>query len=124
REHPEIDGYVAAIQRVGLPPSYMESVEDFLRISQEPLQALATAQNGAGAIWLREAVPKDLRNIVILDASQPIRELVAMDPTIEAVRDRESLIRDPLKTFENVTVTQIKSAGGRHKIETSAAANH
>src|SRR6185437_15241569 len=44
-----------------------------------------------------------------------------MDPTIQPVRDRASLVRDPLKTFENVTVTQIRSAGGRQKIEAAAA---
>jgi len=86
-----------------------------LAVSQESLQVLTTEQ-GRGVISVRQAVPAALRDVVILDASGPIRELARMDPSVAMV---ESFAPEDLKSFEAVEVHQLLASGGRNSVEQS-----
>jgi hypothetical protein len=89
-----------------------------LAVSQEELQVLTT-QQGQGVIAVRQAVPAALRDVVILDASTPIRELARLDPSITMV---ESFAQGDLKSFEAVEVRQLVAAGSRSSVEQSYSA--
>jgi hypothetical protein len=97
---------------------YADPLGDFLAVSQEPLRVLRS-QQGQGIVSVREAVPLALRNVVVLDASAPIRELARMDPTVTMV---ESFEPAALKSFENVEVHQLLASGSRTNIEASFTA--
>lgn len=113
--HPEVlELWKASVSKAGLPRSYVEVLQQFLDVSQLPLQALPMTQGG-GAVAVRQAVSKQLERVVVLDASTPIRDLVAMDPTIELFAP----IPYDLKSFEQVEVRQLLAAGGRSSIEQS-----
>jgi hypothetical protein len=96
-----------------LSPPQADILCRLLDVSQEPLQVLPLAQGG-GAVAVRQAVSDMLANVVILDASTPIRDLVSMDPTI-AVAGSPNVSR--IKSFENVEVCQLAASGGRSSIE-------
>lgn len=96
---------------------YATSLETLLSVSQEDLQVL-TAEQGGGAVAVREAVPAALRNVVVLDASTPVRELARLDPTIRPI---ESFAIEELKSYEAVEVHQLLVPGGRGAIEGSFA---
>ncbi|WKB55968.1 hypothetical protein [Eleftheria terrae] len=93
-------------------------LDTLLTLSQETLQVLTTEQ-GQGVVCAREAVPATLRNVVVLDASGPIRELARLDPTVQHIDSFDSA---QLKSFEDVQVFQILSPGGRSSIEGSFTA--
>ncbi len=71
------------------------------------------SEQGDGVVTAREAVPPELRNVVVLDASAPIRELAKLDPTIRVV---ESFNAADLKSFAQVEVNHLVSPGGRSSI--------
>jgi hypothetical protein len=95
--------------------SFTEVLSQLLAVSQMDLQVL-TSEQGNGVVSVRMAVPAALRNVVILDASGPIRELARMDPTMTLVDSFDPL---HLKSFEEVEVHQLLAAGGRGAIEQS-----
>ena len=96
-------------------------LSQLLVVSQDELQVLTT-QQGQGVIAVRQAVPVALRNVVILDASTPVRELARLDPSITAV---ESFDQGELKSFEAVEVFQLLASGGRSSLEqTYRASKH
>ena len=97
-----------------IPRAFVEVLNDLLNVSQQPLQVLPMTQGG-GAVAVRQTVSDQLSNVVVLDASTPIRELVALDPTISVYRP---LLAD-LKSFKDVEVMQLLAAGGRSSIEQS-----
>ena len=94
-------------------------LQDLLALSRETLRVLGSEQ-GDGIVTAREAVPLTLRNVVVLDASAPIRELARLDPTVEVV---ESFSAADLKSFERVEVHQLLSPGGRSTISHSLRAD-
>lgn len=86
-----------------------ESIYRFLDVVGSPLRLLQTKQD-EGLVWYQICVPKELANILILDASYPIRKLVQLDATIidstpEAART--------VKRFDNVVVHQMQHPSGR-----------
>ncbi|WP_428417382.1 hypothetical protein [Methylibium sp.] len=117
-EEHQLDSYRATVRahRSGLGP-WAEQLDTLLSVSQESLQVL-TAEQGGGVVAVCEAVPRALRNVVILDASTPVRELVRLDPTVRRV---ESFDAADLKSFEAVEVHQLLASGGRTAIEGSLA---
>ncbi len=84
----------------------------FLNISQEPLRVISTAQ-GKGFISYDIVVPHELKNIVVLDASHNIRELVQLDKSIK----KSEL--DFKVSHENTTVKHLKYFSGRHSMTNS-----
>jgi hypothetical protein len=112
-----IRGYAQALRAARIPRSQVDTLEDLLDISQEPLRVVAAGSN-RGVIWVSEAVPRELRNVVVLDASHSIRRLASMDSSVALVNSFEV---EWLKSFENVEVIQLLAAGGRNSIEKAAA---
>ncbi len=116
REPSEIAAYTEAVSSNRVAP-FAEILGNVLSISQDSLGIIATS-NIDGAVWHHEAVPPDLRNIVILDASTPIRDLIEYDSTIREPRDMFD--SQSLKSYADVKVVQIEAGGGRSTIEESA----
>lgn len=94
------------------PSEQATRLKDFLDISQEQLRVLANVKQGGGVITFRVSVPKELENIVVLDASYPIRELAQLDPSI-----RQADIPANIVSYDNVTVHQLDHASGRGAME-------
>lgn len=88
-----------------------------LGIAREQVRVLASGEDGV--LWYEVSVPAELRNIVILDASFPIRKLTRLDKTIhDAERVLPELKRlgaslSALKRYDDVTVYQWFRGGGR-----------
>ena len=103
----------------GLVPlhSVMEPASVLLSLHKEPLRVVSTGQGGL--VHYDVSVPRELRNILILDASYPIRALVQLDPTIKDAEQSIPAVKrigvplSRLKSFENVTIHQLFSGGGR-----------
>ncbi|MFC3146700.1 hypothetical protein [Piscinibacterium candidicorallinum] len=119
--HPDtIEGFKDLIARFGAPiRGWEQNLRDLLTLSQDSLWVIGSEQ-GDGIVTAREAVPAALRNVVVLDASAPIRELMRLDPSITLV---ESFEMASLKSFEHVEVNQILSPGGRSTISYSLSAD-
>lgn len=98
---------------------FAPELDALLAQSQDTLRVIRSEQ-GDGLVTARDAVPAALRNVVILDASAPIRELVKLDPSVTIV---ESFDMATLKSFEQVEVHQLVSPGGRNTISHSLRAD-
>ena len=83
-------------------------LHQFLDISQADLRVVDTPQRG-GFIKYDIVVPQELDNIIILDASHNIRELVQYDTTIQ----KTARFSDNVVSYEQVTVRQLRHASGR-----------
>lgn len=88
---------------------YYQCLSTLLDISNMEVRP-AIASGGDGIICYKISVPKELTNIVILDASWHIRELERLDTTIH---DISKFITKDIKRYDKVTITQIKGASGR-----------
>lgn len=86
-----------------------ETIRRLLDVVGSPLRLLLTKQD-EGLVWYQISVPPELSNILILDASYPIRELVKMDSSI--LDSSPAYIRE-VKRFDRVTVYQMKHPSGR-----------
>lgn len=111
RQHVEIQAYQDAIQ-AAIDGDNQSALLGLLDICQDTIRVLVTTQ-GAGILWATVAVPPELKNIAILDASDPIRELVRLDSSIVSASSFADNSHRPLKTFEKVSITQIVAGGGR-----------
>ena len=103
-----------------------EQARQFLDIADQDIRVMDSAQGGV--VWYNVSVPREIENILILDASNPIRKLVQLDRTITDVEDpikgldevnRIGVKLADLKSFENVTVRQMFNGGGRSTMEQS-----
>ncbi|BBF94065.1 DEAD/DEAH box helicase family protein [Blastochloris tepida] len=92
----------------------VEPIRTFLDMASEPLRLLGVRQGHGGVIRYDLAVPTDLDNVVILDASTPIRTLVDADRTIKA---DDWFPGRTIKTYGDVTIRWWKRAGGREAME-------
>lgn len=88
-----------------------ERLRDLLDISQEDLRVLANVEQGGGVITFRVSVPRELENIVVLDASYPIRELAQLDPSVRQAGDAENLV-----SYERVVVHQLDHGSGKTSV--------
>ncbi len=88
-----------------------KSLKNLLDMSQNPLRVVF-AQGKNGIITYDIVVPSELENIIILDASYPIRELQRLDESIKPY-DGVSV---PI-SYENVTIHQWDQPSGRHSME-------
>ena len=86
-------------------------------LAYEDLRVIPTGDGGA--VWYELAVPPSLQNIIVLDASYPIRELVKADRTIrDAETDLPEVQRigvplSQLKDYGDVVLHQMLVASGR-----------
>ena len=107
--------------------SQYEHIRQFLDIVDHDIRVVGNAQGGV--VWYNVAVPREIENIIILDASAPIRKLARLDPTITDVEHKTKGLPEikrvgvkklaDLKSFENVTVRQMVAGGGRSTVEQS-----
>lgn len=86
-----------------------ETIRRFLNVVGSPLRLLRTKQD-EGLVWYQISVPPELANILILDASYPIRELVRLDSSI--TDSTPDSVRE-VKRFDRVTVYQMNHPSGR-----------
>lgn len=115
-----IDAMKELIGRFGrVLKGFEGELRDLLTLSQDTLRVVGSEQ-GDGVVTAREVVPLSLRNVVILDASSPIRELARLDPTVKVI---ESFEQQQLKSFEHVEVRQLLSPGGRSAMRYSLTAD-
>jgi hypothetical protein len=75
---------------------------------------LLRMENGNAVITYRIEVPRELRSILVLDASSSINELRKLDPTIRL----ETAIRPDLKRYDNVSMKWADSGSGRSSVTT------
>jgi len=119
---PELpDASLLAFRKVLPRCPVVSPVFDLLDFCREELRALPT--NERGVVWYQMAVPRDIRNIIVLDASYPIRQLVKADPTIRDAEEHLDPIKrigkrlSQLKRYDNVTLHQLFAGGGRETMQ-------
>ncbi|QEX16846.1 hypothetical protein FRZ44_21410 [Hypericibacter terrae] len=101
----------------GLIGSRYETVARLLDYVNEPIRYIPTKLGGV--LSYRLAVPDDIENIVILDASHPIRELVrSTEGVIDAERDHPLIAGlginlSRIKRFDRTTIMYMKRSGSR-----------
>jgi hypothetical protein len=91
-------------------------LSDFLLASNIPLRMLRAGSTAV--VTYRVVVPAALTNILVLDASYPIRSLCHHDASMRA-RDQEPGMRPfhLLKRFDHVDLYRLKTYGGRSSME-------
>jgi hypothetical protein len=95
-------------------------IAEFLKAANLPLRIL---QVGTSAVVSYQVtMPDALKNVLILDASFPIRKLERFDKTIQNAETALSLKRQgvdfsKIKTFDRVELFRLKSYGGRNSME-------
>lgn len=104
-------GYTELLR--GLPMA--DTLSNLVALSGETLRVALTPQS-AGVLWHVVAVPEELKNVLVLDASYPIRKLCHLDPTLQP---GSKLSDTAVKRFDNVTIHQMFSYGGRNSAEKS-----
>lgn len=90
----------------------VKPLQNFLTITQNPVRLIRTKQ-ADGYLAYDIVVDPELENIVVLDASNNIRELVQMDHTIK----QSSRFCDDLVSYEHVKIHQLRHWSGRHSME-------
>ncbi len=98
REHLDTRGYDA-----------IESVRQFISISQEPLRVLLSNLGNGGCITYDITIPKPLTNVMVLDASWIIRDLERLDKTIQDDPDFDGNVKD----YRNVAFYFMQHPSGR-----------
>lgn len=119
---PALDDAELTAFRALLPRrSVTTPVMDLLECCREELRAVPTGDNGA--VWYQLAVPREFGNIIVLDASYPIRRLVKADASINnAERHLEPIKRigkrlSQLKDYGDVTLHQLFAGSGRDTMQ-------
>ena len=109
----EIEGYRKLL---GRHPA-VDAAHHLLDIADQTIRVIPTGQGGV--VWYNVSVPPDIKNILVLDASQPIRKLVHLDPTIKDAEKHLPQIKNvgvplaQIKRFDRVTIKQMFAGGGR-----------
>ena len=106
--------YVRHFEKDGL-------ISHFLKAANLPLRMLKSGN--AAIVSYQIVVPEALSNILVLDASFPIRKLCHYDRTIKSAETLPGLKGQgvpafhSLKKFDNVELYRLKSYGGRFSME-------
>lgn len=95
-----------------LVPDKWGLIKDFLEVSINALRVFQSDE-GTGVISYEVAVPPELKNIVILDASYPIRTLEKLDSSIQM----QARFADKVKTYNRVSIKQMIVASGRSSMD-------
>jgi hypothetical protein len=111
-------GYPALLNGIARKPAergMAEPLLELIALSGCAMRVAVTPQ-GEGLLWHRIAIPDTLDNVLVLDASYPIRQLCKLDPTLTpASRFSDA----PIKRWDNVRVHQMYAAGGRSSVAAS-----
>jgi hypothetical protein len=95
----------------------VDPVLELFDIADQSIRVIATGQGGI--VHYALSVPREIKNIIVLDASQPIRRLVHLDATIKDAEKHHPKIRNlgvalsKIKRFDRVILHQMFAAGGR-----------
>jgi hypothetical protein len=130
---------IGSTQNVILPPQcseedheeFMElvkgnqTVEDVLEMARYPVKV--SNFNEKGVVSFQVSVPPELKQVIILDASDPIRDLVRFDQSIRsAAEDLPSMSEQALgvklsdlKTYPDLTIYRMSQGGGKGKMRES-----
>jgi hypothetical protein len=90
---------------------YSEALIDFLSMGGG-CRIVRTSQ-GMGLVSISKCFPIELANVMVLDASAPIREIAKLDDSLQIV---ESWVAG-VKSWCNLEVVQILAGGGRSTLE-------
>lgn len=96
---------------------YIPNLRNLIEVSQLPLRIINAGQSGLISYQL--AVPDEIKDILILDASYPIRDLIKLDSSIKDAEKELPYLQSlglslsKLKRFDNVRVKQMYAYGGR-----------
>ncbi|HRY74128.1 MAG TPA: hypothetical protein P5098_00350 [Candidatus Dojkabacteria bacterium] len=82
-----------------------------LDISQENLRVLTDIEQGSGLVTYNTVVPPEIKNIVILDASHIIRDLVNLDNSIKTADVETKIV-----SYSNVVMKQLHAYSGRNTV--------
>lgn len=109
---PYLNGYQLEEYKVSLGDlDASDTLRSLLDVSQERLRVLLNVEQGGGALTFKVVVPRELTNIVILDASHNVRLLAQMDDSIRTVPIKDMI------TYENVKLHQLWYPSGRTTME-------
>jgi hypothetical protein len=86
----------------------------------------------SGVVSYQVSVPSALRNVIVLDASDPIRDLIRYDRRVRSAEEllpsvSEKTLGLPLskiKRYDNLTVYRMRSGGGKGKMRESFKQAH
>ena len=107
--------------RTGRHAGTTENAAALLELSGGTVRVIDADQGGM--VNYEISVPEEIKNIIILDASHPIRRLIGLDPTIRDAEKRVPAcqnLKTPLskiKRFDRVTIRQMYAGGGRDTME-------
>jgi hypothetical protein len=87
----------------------------FLKLSHRDLRVIPASQGGGAVVTYDIAVPPELDNIVVLDASYPIRQLERLDRSIHPAPDFDGAV----KRYDNVVIHHLRHGCGRGAMERS-----
>lgn len=97
------------------------TIAHFLRASNLDLRMIRSGHSAV--ISYKIVIPSELQNMIVLDASFPIRKLCLLDKTIRDAQTLPSIKKSgikpfhQLKRFDNVQLCRLRSFGGRHTME-------
>jgi hypothetical protein len=117
-KQPHLDPHVA--ERYADEWAKDVTISNFLRLPNTNLRMVKSGK--AAIVTYRIVMPDQLQNVVVLDASFPIRTLVHFDKTIkdaEALPDCQKMgVKfDQIKRFDQVDLYRLRSYGGRTSME-------
>jgi hypothetical protein len=83
-----------------------------------------------GVLSYQVSVPRELKNIVILDASNPIRDLVRFDRTVMDAEENLPRLKtlgvplSSLKRYDGTTIYRMRASGGKASMRDSFKKTH
>ncbi len=97
-----------------------DAISRFLRIANLDLRMVRSGK--AAIVTYRIVMPEQLQNVVVLDASFPIRKLVHYDKTIRNAETLPSVSKmgirfHDIKKYDHVALYRLRSYGGRTSME-------
>ncbi|HNA25591.1 MAG TPA: hypothetical protein PLI01_02275 [Nitrospira sp.] len=121
-EQPQLDPRLAAqYQRFFAAKDGGKVVSEFLKAANLPLRMLKSGNTAI--VSYQVVVPEALKNILVLDASFPIRKLCHFDSSITSAETLPNLKKAgvpsfaTLKRFDHVDLYRLKTYGGRYSME-------
>jgi predicted nucleic acid-binding protein len=88
---------------------------ELLKFRHRPWRVVPVNQGGGAIVGYDVAVPRSLKNVIVLDASFPIRELEHLDPTIQPA----PCFHGAVKRYDRVVINHIRHGCGRSAMEDS-----
>jgi hypothetical protein len=106
----ELELYSRVLQRPEAKP-----LTTLLTLGQRPLRVVPVSQGGGAVVTYDITVPRELDNVVVLDASYPIRQLERLDPSIQPAPNFNGAV----KRYDKVVVNHLRHGCGRSAMERS-----